>query len=269
MHLRGWSNAQEAVTRAAPARVERVRWEGRLKRMPAPMRAVFLKDMRSLMRDMRQLSLFLIPIAVVVVFLFQVRATSDMDRLPSPLLVQALYPVLAMISMRLAMSGFMVEGRALWLLLVSPNDPRAFLAGKFAYAYSLSMGISIVTTAAFGALRGLDGWEWATSLSLMACAVAGFCGIGVGSGAILCDFRAENARFTLSPGGRLLTFVFQMGYLATLTLTTLAAWYLVRAHAAPAAVVYAAAGAVALGATAVAVGAPMVLGARRLRAMEW
>lgn len=268
VHLTGWAMAQEVGAKARTVRVAGSSWEGRLTVLPAPMRAVFLKDMRSLWRDMRQLSLFLIPIAVVVVFLFQVRSTSDVDRVPSPVLAQMLYPVLAMIAMRLSMSAFMTEGRALWLLLASPNDPRAFLAGKFAYAYTLSMAISAATTAVFGALRGVTGWDWLVDVALMACAVAGFCGIGVGAGVVLCDFSADNARFAMSPGGRLLTFVLQMGYLAVLTLTTLVAWYLVRAHFAPV-VVCVAAGAVVLGATAGAIGVPMTIGARRLRTMEW
>ncbi len=270
MHLRGWSSAQEVATQAGTVvRTSSADWEGRLRLLPPPVRGVFLKDMRSLWRDMRQLSLFFIPIAVVVVFLFQVRSMAEIERLPSAILAQMLYPVLAMISMRLAMSAFMTEGRALWLLLSSPTDPRAFLVGKFGYAYSLSMAISVVTTAIFGVLRGVAGWDWLTNFALMGCAVAGFCGIGVGSGVLLCDFQAENARFIMSPGGRLMTFFLQMGYLVVLTVSTLASWYLAKSHVAPPALIYAGAGLVVLAATLGAIALPMWLGARRLRSMEW
>jgi hypothetical protein len=86
---------------------------------------------------------------------------------------------------------------------------------------------------------------------------------------MLSDFRNEQARFTLSPGGRLITFFIQMGYLLVISAITVAAWALVEVARMPGGVVYLAAGSLVVVVSAMAVGLPMLLAARRLRGMEW
>lgn len=269
LHWRGWAAAQESPQPKRAVRSVGAGLERRLRLLPGPLRGVLLKDLRSLWRDMRQLSLFFIPLAVIAVFLVNVRTTPRLDRVPSELLAQTLYPVLAMIAMRLSMSGFVGENRALWLFLSSPNDTLWLIAGKFLYAFTLGLPLSLAATMIYGLLRSIGGSEWALNLGLVTCAVAGFSGIGVGASAMLSDFRNEQARFTLSPGGRLITFFIQMGYLLVISAITVAAWALVEVARMPGGVVYLAAGSLVVVVSAMAVGLPMLLAARRLRGMEW
>jgi len=269
MHWRGWANAQETGLYRSAAAPVGVGWERRLALLPGPMRAVFLKDLRSLRRDMRQLSLFFIPIAVVAVFLFHVTQTPQVHRLPSVLLMLSLFLILAPISLRLAMSGFVTENRAVWLVLAAPNDPTTMLAGKFLYAYTLSLPLACVSTVLYGLLKQLTGMESLAGLGLALCAVAGFCGIGVGASAIFSDFSTDNPRFTISAGGRLVTFFFQVGYLLLLGLVTGLAWVVVRRYGLPPAPIALATGLAVLLLSAGFVLLPLGMGASRLRRLEF
>jgi hypothetical protein len=269
MHWRGWATAQETALSASSAAPVGQGWERRLTLLPGPMRAVFLKDLRSLRRDMRQLSMLFIPIAVIAVFLVNVTQTPQFRRFEPVLLVQTLFLILAPISLRLAMSGFVTENRAVWLMLSAPNDPATILSGKFLYSYALSLPLAAVATASYGALTEMTWIQGSASLGLMLCAVAGFCGIGVGASAYFADFSSDNPRFTVSTGGRLVTFGFQLGFLGLLFVVTAAAWALCRGMGFAPGPVYLAAGLLVLMMSAAFVTFPLALGAGRLRRLEW
>lgn len=269
VHWRGWTSLQEMPRSPKTSRHGGTSWESRLPFLWPPVRAVVLKDLRTLRRDIRQLSLFFIPVALVVVFLWNIDQTPQVQRLPSPLLALTLCPVLAMISLRLAMSGFVAENRALWLMLTAPNDPRAILWGKFVYAFLLSLPVSIVTTAAYSVVGCAQPGEAIANMGLILCATAGFCGIGVGASVMFCDFRADDPRYTLTGAARLVTFAFQMAFLIVLLCVAVAAWFVEVQRIVPTAVVYGAACMLVIPASAIFTAVPMALGARRLRAMEW
>ncbi len=269
IHQRGWAAAQEAPnTGRTPASVG-VGWERRMRFIPGPMRAVVLKDLRSLGRDMRQLSLFFIPIAVIAVFLVNIQLTPRMQVIPPGLLSLALYPVLAMISLRLAMSGFVTENRALWLMLAAPNDPATVLAGKFLYSYCLSIPLAAITTLIYGFIMGAAGSQWLSIFGLMFCAVGGFCGIGVGASVVFSDFKADVAGITMSAGARTITFVIQMGYLLMLVALTATAWYLTDNIQLSPVLVWSAAAVLVFTVSLSFVLAPLAIGSRRLRSLEW
>jgi ABC-2 type transport system permease protein len=266
-HWRGWAAVQESpivATGSLPPVGEG--WERRLRWVPGPMRAVFLKDLRSLRRDMRQLSMLFIPIAVVAVFLFNVTQEQSVHPIPPLVFVLILFLILAPISLRLATSGFVTENRAMWVMMTAPNDPSTVLAGKFLYAYVLSLPLALVATLLYGMMAEMTRGELWMSLGLLGCAVAGFCGIGVGTGAYFSDFTTDNPRLTVSAAGRLVIFCIQIGYLMLLAAITILAW--IFQHYAPAAVGLMAAALVVLMSAAFVL-FPLGLGARRLRSLEW
>lgn len=271
MHWRGWAAAQEAA-RPIVGSVKGSRsgrWDRLFAPLPGPLRSVLLKDLRTLRRDMRQLSLLFIPIAVVAVFLVNIWQTPQVHEIPSALLGLSMHPVLAMISLRLAMSGFVGEGRAMWVMLAAPNDPRTIMISKFLYAFGLSSPLAGAVTVIYCLLRMTSGIGWAANLFLSLVAVAGFCGIGVGASVLVSDFRAESARFTISAGARILTFLIQMTYLGLLSVVSVAAWALTAMQGLPLLPVMFVSGLSLVGAAAVCVYAPLVMGANRLRQMEW
>lgn len=271
VYWRGWTNAQESGSRVRICLGGTGNgWEQRLARLPGPLRAVFLKDMRSLGRDMRQLSLLFIPVAVIAVFLFNITQSPLLAsrRLPTLMLVLSLFLILAPISLRLAMSGFVTENQAVWLMLAAPNDPAAMLFGKFLYTYLLSLPLAVAATVLCGLIQRVSVGETLLNLLLVLCAMASFCGIGVGASAFFSDFRTDNPRFTISAVGRLCTVLGQIGYLLLLGVVAVVGAVLLRQGIAASAVIGGGA-AVILVLSALAVFGSLEWGARRLRRMEW
>jgi len=268
----GWSATQEAATRrpGAASSASTGAWERRLRLIPPPVRAVLLKDLRCLKRDIRQLSLFMIPLAVVVVFLINVQHSPRMSDLPAGLLAFTIYPILAMISMRLAMSGIVTENRAMWLMMAAPNDATTVLGGKLLYACGLSLPVSVGATVLYGLMRGgMAGAEWAGLLLHVTAATVGFSGIGVGTSAYFSDFQADNPRFTISGGARMITFLLQMAYLVVLAVAAALGYALTVWRVVPESIGALASVLVAVAATVPVVTVTLAIGARRLRQLEW
>src|SRR5206468_3176950 len=91
-------------------------------------------------------------------------------------------------------------------------------------------------------MKNMSILETGVTLGFGLCAVAGFCGIGVGASAFLSDFGAENPKTTVSAGGRLMTFGVQMGYLALLMAVTIVPWAIATALGTAATIGYLGAG---------------------------
>jgi ABC-2 type transport system permease protein len=269
LHMRGWVNAQEASAEASTKKKSSTHWERRFITLPAPIRGVVMKDLCSLRRDMRQLSLFFIPIAVAAVFLVHVQQTPGVSHLPPALVALGLYPILAMISLRLAMSGFIAETRAMWLVLSAPNDARVLVIGKFVYAYMLSLPIALITTVLYALMRGLHGIDWLLCFSIAVIAVAGFCGIGVGASVLFSDFSGEGTRAALSASTRFATFLIQMLYLALISIVVVAGWALPAYTGMGGAPILVMAMLLVIGISAGFVIVPLFAGAARLRKLEW
>jgi hypothetical protein len=268
IYWRGWSSLQETAISVSQVAAKGTGRQWLLRYLSGPVRAVILKDLYNLRRDLRQLSLLLIPIAVVAVFLFQV-ADSPARAGTEFILMAGLLPILAMISLRLAMSAFISESRALWLMLGAPIEARTVLFGKFLYAYTLAAPLASLATLAYCLIKQMDWGISALSLGLTLCSVAGFCGVGVGSNALFTDFAADPAKATASAGGRLVTFALQMGYLVALGIILAGAWLAISLMGRYLELVYLLAAVAVLLATVAAILLPLSLAANRLRKLEW
>ncbi len=234
-----------------------------------PVRAVFVKDMTCLRRDMRQLSMLFIPIAVVAVFIANVQSSPPMHRFGAALFVQTLLVILAPISLRLSLSAYVAENRAFWVLMGAPNRAITVLLGKFAFACSLSLPIALLSAGAYAWAAQMPMGELAACLGLVICVVAAFSAIGVGASARFCDFSAENARFSLSTGGRIVVFGMQVGFMLVVALLNAAAWAIVQFVQLPIIPVLLIESAAAAG---LALGCVVVFlnwGAARLSRLEW
>lgn len=231
----GWSAAQEADAGAGPGSLpsNRSRWQSAPFRSIAallspPVRAVFVKDMLSLTRDMRQLSMLFIPVAVIGVFIANLHSSPTPTGFAALLFAQTLLLILAPICLRLAFAAYVAENRAFWLVMEAPNPPTAAMVGKYAFACVLALPIGIVAAGAYAWTVHLAAIELATSLSLVGLAVLAFCGIGVGACARFCDFSAENARFTMSSSARFGIFGIQIVFMVALAALNLGAWAAIR-----------------------------------------
>ena len=272
----GWATAQEANSGdasglEAPSRLHRLALPFRLLAsvLSPPVRAVFVKDMLSLTRDMRQLSMLFIPLAVIGVFIANLRTSPAVSGMETLLFVQTLLIILAPISLRLALVAYVAENRAFWLVIVAPNSPRTALLGKYVFASALSLPIGLLAAGAYAWATHLTGAMLALSLGLVVCAMLAFSGIGVGASARFCDFSAENARFTMTAGGRLVVFAIQLLYMIVMGILNVGAWALIRFVRVHAAVVIAGQALSVLILSAGCVAAMLWWGSARLRSMEW
>jgi hypothetical protein len=271
----GWAAAQEADSGAAAAdshpRILRLALPVRLlaSALPPPVRAVFVKDLLSLTRDMRQLSMLFIPVAVIAVFIANLRTSPAVSGLETLLFAQTLLIILAPISLRVALVAYVAENRAFWLIVVAPNPPLSALLGKYVFACALALPIGLLAAGAYAWAAHLAGPILALSLGLVICAMLTFCGIGVGASARFCDFSAENARFTMTAAGRLIVFGIQLVYMIGVGVINVGAWALIRYHIVHAALTMAgqALSVVALSGGCVAL--MLWWGSSRLRRMEW
>jgi hypothetical protein len=272
----GWTAVQEAdsgeaASNAAPGRFRAltapIRWIAAA--LPPPVRAVYVKDMLSLIRDMRQLSMLFIPIAVVGVFIANLRATESRASLEVLLFVQTLLVILAPISLRLALAGFVAENRAFWLVLEAPTTPVSVLLGKFAFACALSLPLSLLAAGAYAWAAHLGGYQLLASAALVTFSILAFCGIGVGASARFSDFAADGGRFTITSGGRLATFGIQLAFMLLIGGLNVAAWLLVSLGRLPFGPVILAQVAITGALAAGCVSVMLWWGAARLRKLEW
>ena len=275
LYSRGWLSSQEGVVLGNTSNArepKRDMAESFLKMVPMPVRAVLLKDFRTLMRDMRQMSMLFIPISVVGVFLFNLSESRIAHDLEPLLLVQGLYFVLAPVCLRISTGAFVGETSAFWLVLTSPNNVLSCLMGKFLYSVLLSLPIGIVATVGFSVFNGIGGGRTALSLFLSVLAMTGFSGIGVGGSALFVNVGTSpinEGRFGFGAKGRLLMFGMQLIYFALLVIATWITWFLVVQMKLNVVATFSVSGIILMGiATATAV-LPLMMGARRITKLEW
>lgn len=268
LYLQGWTAAQEATPRSRPAGAAPGGWEAALGALSPPLRAFVLKDIRSIARDVRQLSLLLMPIAVVVVYLLNLNAVSALETVPHALVSLTLLPLVGMIALRIAASAFIGEGSALWLPLTSPNGPRAILLGKLFYTILLTMPLSLMTLLVFGAFQPMTLAEWTAAAGSMGIAVTAMSGIAVGIGGRFMEVSPDASRGGLSGVSRLLAVGIQGVYGVGIALPAALSWVAVERFQIPAPLAYGTATAVILGISALALALPVAMAIRRLERLE-
>jgi hypothetical protein len=271
----GWSAAQEADSGATVSlRPQRLRMlagpvSSLAALLPPPVRAVFVKDILSMTRDMRQLSMLFIPVAVIGVFIANLHGSPPASEFGALLFIQTLLVILAPVSLRIALAAYVAENRAFWLIMEAPNPPTTSLLGKYAFACVLSLPIGLLAAGAYAWVANLTGVELLISLCVVMSGLLAFCGIGIGASARFCDFAADNARFTMTSGGRMLVLGIQLVFLAGLGALNVASWAIIRfGGIAPLAVMIAQAAAGLLMAVC-CVWVMLGWGAARLRKLEW
>lgn len=271
LHYRGWTVSQETyivLQRANHSSCDR--WERHLSALPGPIRGEVLKNIRSLGRDMRQLSMFLIPSAVIIVMLYNISQIEVQEMIhPALFFMFTLFVMLLPISFRLAMAGFMLENRTIWMCIASPADTLHLLVGKYLYALALSLPLALASTAGYIYVTQAAEGEAVIIMMLVLMAVIGFCGIGVGAGAIFHEFNADSPRLSVPTGARMATFFIQFVFVMILYGTSAALWLLHNRG------VISVATALSLGApicvliTAVSVVVPLMAGSRRIKKLEF
>jgi ABC-2 type transport system permease protein len=168
--------------------------------MPAPMRLLILKDLRSFRRDPTQWSQFLIFFCLLAFYFLNIRRLGYGEATENPywrnllaflnLAVTAL--ILSTFTTRFIFPLLSLEGRNFWVLGLLPLRRESILWGKFVFA----AGISLVATEALVVLSdvmlGIDFWMMLLHMFMVLVLCLGLSGISVGLGAYLPNLREDD-----------------------------------------------------------------------------
>jgi ABC-2 type transport system permease protein len=155
--------------------------------VPAPVRAIAVKDFLVLRRDLRNLSQLITPLIFGVLYSFiLLRDTGEATASKSGDQINVLITygntgialfVGWMLLMRLALIAFSQEGRNYWLLKVAPINPQRLLAAKFLVAFLPSTGLGWSFLLVTGLLRNSTLFTMIYGVIVIALCFAGMSGL--------------------------------------------------------------------------------------------
>jgi len=155
--------------------------------VPAPVRAIAVKDFLVLRRDLRNLSQLITPLIFGVLYTFILlrdsgEATTSKSGIQLNVLITygntgiALF-VGWMLLMRLALIAFSQEGKNYWLLKAAPLNSQRILTAKFLVAFLPSTGLGWVFLLVTGLLRHSNLFATAYGFIVIAFSFAGMAGV--------------------------------------------------------------------------------------------
>ena len=204
LYYTGWSSLQNNRggrkkkagangTKAAGAAVTAARTAPLARLLPAPVRAIVVKDWLLYRRDLRNISRLITPLILGVVYaisLLQSGGQFPEGRGEAPAwIMQTLeglfvYADVAlalfigwMLAANIAGLGFSMEGKHYWMLKIAPLGPRTLLTAKFLTAYIPSLVLCEVYIIVLQILKGLNPLNLVISMVAVAAIMAGLNGI--------------------------------------------------------------------------------------------
>jgi len=164
-------------------------WLRLIKVVPAPVRAIFAKDLLLYRRDLRQMSQLITPLILGVVYAVSMLSPGGMDfegqgNAPDWLMDSMAWLFsyadvgLAlflgwMLVANMAGLGFSHEGRNYWMLKAAPISSWQLLASKFLVGYVPALVICVVYVLALEIIKGASAWSLLVAVLSVALALAG------------------------------------------------------------------------------------------------
>ncbi len=282
LYLPGFTKSQEGANNG----VGKARWyrllQPLVRWLPVTRREFVLKDFKVFFRDATQWSQLILLAALLIVYVFNIRALPlyTGERVPYVVVTLVVFLnqglggfVLSAIAARFIFPSVSLEGRQLWLLRSSPLDLKAMLWSKYWVGtlplLALALGIAIVTNAMLHAPPFMMLLNTITTV----CYTLAVGALALGMGVLFPQFDSENAaQIPTSFGG----LVFMMAAVSLLTLIIvveavpvgeqLRAWQTGASAGMPASLLLAVGG--VFGVCALATVLPLQLSLRRLSALE-
>ncbi len=167
--------------------------------LPAPIRLLILKDLRTFRRDPAQWSQFLIFFGLLCFYFLNIRRLGYGQQTPlwqknllsfMNLAVTAL--ILSTFTTRFIFPLLSLEGRNLWVLGLLPLRREAILWGKFAFASGISMVATELLVLMSDVMLDVGLTMMAVHVVMVAILCLGLSGISVGLGARLPNLREED-----------------------------------------------------------------------------
>jgi len=178
--------------------------------LPAQVRAILVKDLLVVRRDLRNMSQLVTPLIIGIVYaVMLVRGGNE----PPPANGETpavITEVLNNISLyanvgislfigwsllsRLAGMSFSLEGKGYWLLKTAPVSTRRLVAGKYLVAYLPTLGLCWIFLLIISLLQQVSLDTLAYSLVVVAFSVAGVAGLNLSFGVVGANFEWEDPR---------------------------------------------------------------------------
>ncbi len=198
--------ATPASDQLGPSRLGR--W---LRGLPPPLRAVAIKDWRTLRRDLRMLSQLIFPLVIVGFFTFSSATNDNIGEVTGQLSSSALYwiflaPLVMMawfVVGSLSIYAFGWEGQAFALLRIGPLRPAQVLVAKVLTSFIPLMTLFGVVTTAIGVWRGVGPLHIVLGVLAMAWILAGMLSIVTSTAALTTRFDAEHPQKSVGLFGSL------------------------------------------------------------------
>jgi ABC-2 type transport system permease protein len=189
--------------------------------LPAPLRLIATKDLRTFLRDPLQWSQLLILFGLIILYLtnmpsMELQFIGSRWTLIIPFLnLSAISLILAAFTCRFVFPLVSLEGRQLWLIGLLPMPRGRILLAKFCFSLTVTLFVTFVAMALATIMLDLDlVWTGIHLVTTVAVCI-GLCGLAVGIGARLPMFHQPNAaRIANGLGGTI-------NLLASLALVTL------------------------------------------------
>jgi ABC-2 type transport system permease protein len=223
VYFDGWSKAQESRQGR-----HKLIWFDRLldsatRLLPAPTRAIMIKDIKTFLRDTTQWSQLFLLVALIVVYLYNFKVL-PLDRSPMPAgtlrtlvsfanLALAGF-VLSAVAVRFAFPAVSLEGKAFWILQSSPISLRALLWSKFWLIFVPLFALGELLVFLSNLLLQVPAWMMTLSLVTVCFMTFGIAAIGVGFGALYPNFNYENAAEIPTSFGGAVSMIVSVAFIA-------------------------------------------------------
>ncbi len=200
LYYTGWASLQgqgvkKKARKAVSAQPKMVKQAGLARLIPTQLRALVVKDLLLIRRDLRNLSAFITPLVLGVVFMFTLlRGGSNGFEGDSRIFAQfgqntRVYLGIALMLfvgwstlLNLAMGAFSREGRSFWLIRTSPVSANRLLIAKYWVVYFPSL-LMIWLLVIISSLVNRTGWVMLLyGLLVCALAIAGLAGLNLAFG---------------------------------------------------------------------------------------
>lgn len=177
-----------------------------LTRVAAPRRALIIRELRLLSRDVAQWSQLFLMVALLFIYLYNIRIMPLGGDVRATIVAYANLGmagfVIAAICMRFAYPSVSSEGRAFWIVQTAPVSYRDLLIVKvLVYAAPLTI-LSLLLTVFANLILEANAAVWMFTLTGASMLAVTLVSLGVAMGAFAPDFNAENPlQVGLSLGG--------------------------------------------------------------------
>jgi len=227
LYYSGWARMQAGGKKKAAARP--ATWGNRVRGIPPAIQGLVLKDLRTLRRDLRNMSQLVTPLILGIIYaimLVRSGGAPDPGRGEAPgWAMEAMRTALSYGGMgialfigwsllgRLAGMGFSQEGRSYWLIKSAPLRPADLLAAKFLVAFlpaaALGWGFLLILSVLQRSGIGTTAFE----MAVVALCLAGATGINIAFGVLGAKMDWEDPRQMIRGGVGLLSAIVSLIYL--------------------------------------------------------